>query len=88
MPAKPEYEWSATEPSPVLLNEFICSNSALWPQWDWRGLVEAGLQARKRFDPIEDAIERIRIEYNFPTNSHILVSAWIGAGLIAKVESA
>lgn len=86
--AKTTYEWAASEPSPVLLNEFISSNSALWPQWDWRGLVEAGLQARKRLDPIEDAIERIRIEYDFPTNSHILVSAWLSAGLIAKTASA
>jgi len=84
MPAMPHYVWAVSDPTPALLNEFISSNSALWPQWDWRGLVEAGLQARKRLDPIEDAIERIRIEFNFPANSRILVSAWIGAGLITR----
>ncbi|MCC7481849.1 MAG: hypothetical protein IT541_10040 [Hyphomicrobiales bacterium] len=87
MPATFEYAWAAADPSPLKLNEFISTHSALWPQWDWRSLIEAGIQARNRQDSPEDALESIRSEFNFSANNQILVAAWIAAGLITKAAS-
>ena len=76
------YIWAPQAPSPIQLNEIISSNSVLWPQWDWRSLIEAGIQARLADEPPADAISRIRREFNFPPNNQMLVSAWLNAGLI------
>lgn len=83
----PQYAWVSTDPSPLALNQFISSHTALWPQWDWRHLVEAGILARSRNDPIEGAIKKVRAESVRTPSDQILVAAWIKTGLIYKVSS-
>jgi len=85
MPAS--YIWAPQAPSPIQLNEIISSNSVLWPQWDWRSLIEAGIQARLTNEPPAEAISRIRREFNIYSNNQMLVSSWLNAGLIIKSDA-
>ncbi len=80
------FAWAAKEAPHYSISEFISSHKANWPQWDWRGMIDAGIQARHRNEDVDEAIERCRQQLGLPSNNQILVTAWLSAGLILKIH--
>lgn len=78
------YKWTCHPLSPLVLNEFLSTHSALWPQWNWREMIEAGITARDHQDPLEVAIERVREKFDLSGKSRILLAAWVSVGLVTK----
>jgi hypothetical protein len=81
-----DYAWAVTAPPAKAVDYVVATNKAIWPKWDWSGILSYGASARQAGTPVGAALTEALRRFGFSPTNNIIRTSWIQAGLLQKVR--
>jgi hypothetical protein len=80
-----EYVWARMAPQPSLAANVVIRNKQIWPNWDWRAIMDLGESFRSRDIPVDAALQEALERFRFSPTNNVVRNAWFQAGILCRM---